>query len=227
MLILYKKQRGKIMKKVLFIGNSHTYFNDMAAMFMAMANSYEALEKVEVTMLAHPYVTLDYHKGQPEIRFNILYGGYDYVILQQAAHPFGGEEELKSGVKAINEFIKEAGATPVLYMTWCEKAKPENQSEMTSAYVNAAQRIDAILAPVGKIFEKVREENPSIELYNEDGGHASKEGSYLAAATLVSSIFKVDPRGIELRLKYNGKELCSIEESIGNIIKSKVYETVK
>lgn len=215
------------MKKVLFIGNSHTYFNDMAAMFKVMCNKCKDIGDTHVTMLAHPYVTLDYHKGQKEVRFNILYGEYDYVVLQQGAHPFEGEEVLTNDAKEINKFIKEGNSIPVAYMTWAEKSKPENQTEMTKAYINMAKEIDGILAPVGMVFEKMRIHHPEIELYNEDGGHASKVGSYIAAATLCCSIFKINPMELSLNIEYKGKTLCNVNEKEGKIIKEYIEEVLK
>ena len=209
------------MKKVLFIGNSHTYFNDMPAMFKAMAKGFKEVGDIHTTMLAHPYKTLDYHMNQKEVRFNILYGEYDYIVLQQGAHPFSGEEELIKCSKVINEFIKQSGATPVAYMTWSQKSEIEKQEEMTNAYINMAKEIGGILAPVGKVFEVLRKNNPEIELYHEDGGHASVIGSYIAAATILTSIFKVDPLKVENKLSILGNEVC-IDDKTASIIKNAI-----
>ena len=209
------------MKKVLFIGNSHTYFNDMPAMFKAMGKGFKEVGDIHTTMLAHPYKTLDYHMNQKEVRFNILYGEYDYVVLQQGAHPFSGEEELIKCSKVINEFIKQSGATPVAYMTWSQKSEPEKQEEMTNAYINMAKEIGGILAPVGKVFEVLRKNNPEIELYNEDGGHASVIGSYIAAATILTSIFKINPLDIENKLSILENKIY-IDDKIASIIKNTI-----
>ena len=75
--------------RILFIGNSHTYFNDMPALVAKMAQ--EEGEKCEVTMIAHGGWFLEQHAKEEEVRFNILYGNYDYVVLQEHAHPFGPE----------------------------------------------------------------------------------------------------------------------------------------
>lgn len=208
------------MKRILFIGNSHTYFNDMIGMFMCMANEIKSIPNVEVTMLAHPYVNLDYHKDQPEVRFNILYGGYDYIVIQQGAHPFKGEKDLIDGAKAINEFIKETNGVPVAYMTWAQKDKPENQDEMTRAYVNMSKKINAILAPVGEVFKALRDED--IELYYKDGSHASKIGSYISAATILKAIFKCDLNNLPTTVNHNGKNICILEKNMMSIIKKNI-----
>ena len=76
---------------ILFIGNSHTYYNHMPRLVILRA--IEAGYNCRVTMLAHPNWFLSQHAEEPDTRFNILYGKYDYVVLQEHAHPFGPEEE--------------------------------------------------------------------------------------------------------------------------------------
>lgn len=73
--------------RVLFIGNSHTYVNDMPELFAGMAR--EKGIPCEVTMIAHGGWFLHQHQKEPDVRFNILFGNYDYVVLQEHAHPFG------------------------------------------------------------------------------------------------------------------------------------------
>ena len=66
--------------KVLFIGNSHTYYNDMP--LMAAKKARAAGYDCEVTMIAHGGWFLAQHVAEPDVRFDILFGNYDYVILQ-------------------------------------------------------------------------------------------------------------------------------------------------
>lgn len=67
--------------RILFIGNSHTYFNDMPEM---VAERFRKTKyDCEVTMIAHGGWFLEQHVNEPDVRFNILYGHYDYVVLQE------------------------------------------------------------------------------------------------------------------------------------------------
>ena len=73
--------------RVLFVGNSHTYFNDMPALFAAMCERLCG-EKPDVTMLAFSGRPLSWHREEYfSLRFALLYGRYDYCVLQQQAHP--------------------------------------------------------------------------------------------------------------------------------------------
>ena len=62
--------------RILFIGNSHTYMNDMPEM-VAMRFRNHGYD-CEVTMIAHGGWYLKQHVEEPDVRFNILYGHYDY-----------------------------------------------------------------------------------------------------------------------------------------------------
>ena len=93
--------------------------------------------------------------------------------------------------KTVGEFIalcRAAGTRPALLMTWAEKAHPEDQAIMTEVYQKMAAEHDALLIPVGQVWETVRREHPEIELYWTDGKHASVYGSYLVAATVYATL---------------------------------------
>ena len=172
--------------RVLFIGNSHTYVNDMPKLFVA-----EALKdnvRCDVTMLALGGWRLSQHVREPQVKFNILHGHYDYVVLQEYTHPFGPEQQMHEAVAKLGEWIKTAGSTPVMYMTWAKKGHPEQQAELTNAYISCAKEINALLAPVGVEWWKLLAANPELEMYRPDGEHASLQGSTLAASVIWNTI---------------------------------------
>ena len=68
--------------RTLFIGNSHTYYNDMPGIFKEICK--ENGIDMQVTMLTKGGMGLDYHADNEQTRFNILYGDYDFVILQHS-----------------------------------------------------------------------------------------------------------------------------------------------
>lgn len=172
--------------RILFIGNSHTYFNDMPFMVSEMAREDGIL--CEVTMIAHGGWFLEQHVQEPDVRFNILYGHYDYVVLQEHAHPFGPEEKLYEAVRTLNGWIREAGSRPVIYMTWAKKEEETEQERMTAVHEKIAQEIGAVVAPVGKLWWDYRKSHPDTEMYYEDGAHASAAGSRFAAQQIWKAV---------------------------------------
>ena len=169
--------------KVLFIGNSHTFFNDMPHTFACLWEAGTG-EKVAPVMLCHPGMGFDYHmKEYFESRFNLLYGGFDYCILQQKAHPFAGTPEDLNAGKRLAELAKAGNATPVFALTWAEKAFPVHQSQMNAFHEQLCRETGALLSPVGRIWQDLLRQDPDFPLYWQDGEHASVYGDYLIACT--------------------------------------------
>ena len=168
--------------KVLFLGNSHTFFNDMPELFARFVEKTTG-EKPDVTMLAYSGRDLDWHRREYfSLRFNLMHGGYDYCIIQQAAHPYPPiEATLETGADII-DLCHRCGVKPVVYMTWAEKRFPENQQKMIDTCEKLAGENDALLAPIGRVWQSVQTERPEIELYHTDGEHAGPYGDFLIAA---------------------------------------------
>ena len=177
--------------KVLFIGNSHTYFNDMPQLFAGLCRKKGI--NTEVTMLAHGGKGWDFHLEEPEVRFNIFHGGYDAVILQHTAHPMGDLSVMEKCGRKLIKWVQEAGARPVLYMTWTSKADGEAaQPSMSNAYRKLQEITGCELAPVGEKWWAYHQAHPEVELYAPDGQHASLAGSTLAASVIADTLFPID-----------------------------------
>ena len=151
----------KTMKKILFIGNSHTYFNDMAGMFAQLCAAHPDIGPVHIAQLTHGGVSLCWHRDEPEARFNIQYGGYDYVVLQQAAqkaYPQNQEEMSAAYEKAAR--LLPAKLAPV-GRAWQQVRKDAPQLELyytdgahasaAGSYLAACTILTAIfgVSPVG------------------------------------------------------------------------------
>ena len=177
---------GKKPLNILFIGNSHTYFNDMPLMVRRRAE--DAGYACRTVMIAHGGWFLAQHATEPDVRFNILYGGFDYVVLQEHAHPFGPEEKFHDAAAVLNGMIREAGSIPVIYETWARKSEPEVQPYMNEVHERIASGIGALIAPVGQNWWEHLKGCPDVEMYAEDGAHASVAGSEFAAGSIWETI---------------------------------------
>ena len=170
-------------EKVLFIGNSHTYYNDMPHLFAEICREHQ--REIDVVMLSHGGKGWDFHVEEPEVRFNILYGGYHAVVLQHTAHPMGDPEVMNQCGRKLIEWVRQANARPILYMTWTTKADGEAAQEtMSNAYRKLQRETGCELAPVGENWWKYHRAHPGEEMYADDGEHVSEIGSRLAASTI-------------------------------------------
>ena len=176
------------MKKlmILFIGNSHTYYHDLPERVAVLARQegYDC----GVTMLAHGGWYLHQHVKEPDVRFNIRYGRYDYVVLQEHSHPFDCIPEYFEAVSALAGWIREAGSTPVIYGTWAMKEDEPTQAYMNEVNRRISQENGALLAPVGESWWSEVRREPETEMYDEDGQHASERGMDFAAGIIWTTI---------------------------------------
>ncbi|MBE6117704.1 MAG: hypothetical protein IIY73_02770 [Solobacterium sp.] len=182
--------------RVLFLGNSHTYFNDLPIIFKHLAEA--GGKEVDVQLMAYPGVTFEWHlKQESQLRYELLHGNYDYMIMQQAAHsPCPSPEETIRDGKKIIELAKACGVTPILCMPWAERAYPEHQATMYNTYQTLSREAGVTHTPTGYVFERVLNERPDIDMYFVDGEHCSPYGSYTRALSIYAVIFNEDPTGL-------------------------------
>ena len=208
--------------RVLFIGNSHTYFNDSPIVFKMLAEAGQDVE-VEAHMQAHPGVTYGWHLSQgAELRFGLVHGNYGFVFMQQAAHSPCPEpsETIRDGEKLITR-IRSVGSTPIIVMPWAEKRSPEHQAIMYNTYNTLANNTHTRFTPVGYVFERVLNERPDIDLYWFDGEHCSPYGTYVNACCAYSMVFGVSPEGLpSYSIKHAGgtaEDMVAIKEIYAQI----------
>lgn len=174
--------------KVLFLGNSHTYFHDMPQLFARFVEKTTG-EKPDVTMLAYSGRSLEWHRKEYfSLRYNLMYGGYDYCIIQQAAHPYPPQEDTMKFGGEIMELCHRCGVKPVVYMTWAEKRFPEHQQKMIDTCEKLAAEYKGILAPIGRVWQSVLEQYEDIDLFHRDGEHAGPYGDFLIAAVFCKTL---------------------------------------
>jgi len=171
--------------KLLFIGNSHTYYNDMPAMVLKLIENTG--ERSHVTMLTRGGVSLLFHSEEHETRFNIRHGSYDVVIAQDRVSEFD-PAQFVTGAGRLLRMTAEAGVPLVFYMPWAPRDHRERQQAMTDAYSAFCRNNRCAWAPVGEVFSYLLAKESGEKFYCDDGAHANVAGSYAAAATLFYAI---------------------------------------
>ena len=171
--------------KLLFIGNSHTYYNAMPETVLRLLEATG--HKAHVSILTEGGKGLTYHAASPATALNIRCGQYDAIIAQDKSSGFD-PSAFKDGAKAIKQMPDRASTPLVLYMPWVSKTKRANQQIMTDAYQHFCQTNHCLLAPAGEVFFRMLSGDGPDLLYHEDGNHASPIGSYLAAVTIFYTV---------------------------------------
>lgn len=194
-------------RRVLFIGNSYTYYNNLPQMFAGLANSAQPARPLETAMVALGGATLKRLWDEGRAVAAIKRGGWDYVVLQEQSTL--GLAPLVNGLptiadpKVFHEYarlfdaeIKKAGARTVFYLTWARQHAPETQAQLTAAYQSIASELQATLAPVGLAWQAALKQNPQLALHSADKGHPAPAGTYLAACVFYATLYGQSPEGL-------------------------------
>ena len=180
--------------RVLFLGNSYTYYNSLPDMVAAISNSTPG-RRIETKSVTRGGATLQDLWHLTNALETLRSGTWDYVVLQDQSTlgenyvdgKWGVNEPngLLRWVRIWNAEIQRKNAKPMLYLTWGRKAYPEFQTGLNYAYAEAAREIGATISPVGLAWKRIRETQPQIELFDADGTHPSPLGTYLNACVFV------------------------------------------
>jgi hypothetical protein len=178
---------GEAELRVLFVGNSLTYTNDLPAMVQTIAEA--AGHTLARAVVAAPNYSLEEHwnGGGGDV---VTALGADVVVLQQGPSSLpANQEHLRSWTEVFAPAIRAAGGRPALYMVWPERSRQESFDQVRDAYASAAAAVDGLFIPAGEAWRRVWDADPSIALYGPDGFHPSELGSQVAALTMFRVLF--------------------------------------
>lgn len=197
-------------QRILLIGNSYTYGNDLDKLLEHVARSMG--ENVEVRRATKSGYTLHQHLDDCDTLDLLNSRHWDVVVLQEhSLVPTQYKIRRQTMYPAVAEFKKRIEAQhgqPLLMMTWGRREQTSAtiegrhlrfmdydsmQNDLRDGYEIAATRFDLPVAPVGLAWRSVRKHFPEVNLYIKDGSHPNINGSYLASLVLYSAIFRRCP----------------------------------
>lgn len=159
--------------RVLFIGNSATYYNNMPGMLedIGLADSLP-IETVDVSQGGF---SLQDHWNVGWVRDTLVNGRWNVVVLQGGA--------LETFAVTWANAIRVAEARPALYMPGPPRGVT-NFPEVCMSYYTAAEEASAELYAAGEAWMEAWRTDPDLPLIGPDDIHPSEMGSYLAALTI-------------------------------------------
>ena len=203
--------------RVLFIGNSYTYYNLYPIILKEIA--WHEGHELDCGYYTHGGYTIKQHLADRVSCDAIEMGGYDYAFLQdQSLHSLRiGTDVDQDVVGYMGKMVAKVkehspNAKCFIELTWGRRngndnikgkkledlvnGHPEfftdyttNQRIMTKNTTAMAEQLGVGLSPVGLAWEIVRRERPDIDMYTKDGSHPSYAGSYLSAAVGYQTLF--------------------------------------
>ncbi len=198
-------------QRVLFIGNSYTFYNNLPLVLTKLGES--AGEKITVDRYTPGGYRWSQHLADSTKDGNklvdLLAKDWDYVVVQQQSTSLAvSEERRKLSVDSIVALAKKfKGAKILVYGTWGRRdglqgslnsyTKMQNELDIGFSRVVKALKSEGhntTLVPVGTAFRSLWIKPDGGEafraLYHPDGSHPGPEGTYLAASMFYAALGK-------------------------------------
>lgn len=183
--------------RVLFIGNSYTYANDLPNLIATLAHAAEDRPAFVYDTQLVGGATLQEHWNQGIALTKIRQGNWDFVVLQeQSQMPLLDQNAFFQYARLFAAEIKLKGAIPLFFMTWARQYAPNTQPALSQAYITIAQDVRGEVAPVGTAWQKSLTQKPALILHAADGSHPNEAGSYLAACVFYAHVYVKSPVGL-------------------------------
>ena len=189
-------ETGPSALRVLFVGNSYTFTNDLPGTLAAIATTSKvppSIEVAEVTVGGATFKSL-FDAGDAQKRIDEK--TWTHVVLQgQSLEPLWQPTVFKSYGSKFADAIQATAARVVWFATWARiegdpsyaetwsGATPDGmQDGLTAGYTALATKYpSSLLVKAGEAFRLVKKERPTLALQVDDKSHPTIAGTYLAA----------------------------------------------
>lgn len=211
--------------RVLFIGNSHTFVNDVPGLVRAFAARIGC--RVSATSVVAGGQTLEGHWNGPDARDLIDSEWWDFVVLQeQSTRPVIDPEGYRRFATQFCELARR-DAVPLLYLGWARENAPTTQDALTAQAI-AVHKVtkDVEVCPVGEAWRRVREQRPTVALFT-DGNHASEAGGYLTACVFHAVLHRVSPVGLPPEITTEGGTRVMVDEATAAALQETAWQVAE
>jgi hypothetical protein len=226
----------KEVKSMLWVGNSFFYYNNsmhghVGQLLNAAGQKGNRSTSATISgsginwhdMEAHfkPNAVGSYSfVGDNEVRFNTFERPFDATMMMDCSqcpiHP-----KLQSifyeYAKKHSETLRKHGSEPILFMSWAYSDVPAMTEQLAAEYIKAGQQNNALVVPAGYAFANSVSKRPDVSLIIADKRHPSLAGTYLAACTVLASVYKINPIG--------SKYLAGLSPEVAKHLQTVAWET--
>jgi PKD repeat protein len=202
---------------VLFIGNSYTSYNNLPQLVQSLSTSAGKTLNIDSSMPGG--YLMSSHLNDATTFAKISQGNWDYVVLQEQSQiptiEFYRDNDMYPAMTDLKALIEQYNpcAKIITYMTWgrryggqqCDPSGTycspvfanfnQMQNSLTSAYLEISEQLNVQCAPVGVVWQNILNNSTHV-LHSGDNSHPNIDGSYVAACTIFSSIWKQGASGL-------------------------------
>lgn len=199
--------------RVLFIGNSLTYFNNLPGTLIDLARS--SGDTIRAGIVAYPDYALVDHLNQGGAVRAIASTPWNFVVLQQGPSSLQvNRDSLIAMTRVFDGPIRQAGAKPALFSVWPQTVNFATFPRAIESYRLAAAAVGGVYLPVGATWQTALADDAMLALYNADGLHPSELGTYLAALVMYERFTGKDARLLPARAVVAGRVLSETPERV-------------
>ncbi|MBI5541482.1 MAG: T9SS type A sorting domain-containing protein [Bacteroidia bacterium] len=202
-------------KKILFVGNSYTYANDLPNTIKNLALS--GGDTITVDSSTPGGYTFQLHTTNATTLAKINSTQWDYVVLQEQSQlpsfePVQVQSDVYPYAYILDSLIHKNNACTqtVFYMTWGRKYGDASNcafyppvctfegmgARLRQSYLEMGDMFECAVAPAGMAWKRSRALDSTINLWSSDNSHPSVEGTYLTACVFYSTIFQKHSAGL-------------------------------
>jgi len=186
--------------KVLFIGDSLTYYNDLPGLLAQLSAKEE--RPLEVDDVTVAYASLGAMWNHSAARGHLNRGGWDYVVLQEfSVLPVMDPQTTRDNFRRFGDAATRVGAQPIIFENWTRRHRDQNAdfNALRETYRQVQRETGGQIAPIGTAWKLCTEQHPEIALYADDR-HPTVAGTYLAACILYRTIYHKPATGLATSL---------------------------
>lgn len=170
--------------RVLFVGNSFTYFYNLPQVVTAMAETQGGQIITRQSTVGGSNLEQHWKQERGTKTMRLLDSTkWDFVVFNNHSTSSIDDPALfQEYGRKFAELVKSKGAKPVFMLTWAYKSNPLMQVKISEEHEKLAKDTGALLVPGGSVFQQARAWRPDLELFFDDK-HPSSNGTYLLGLT--------------------------------------------
>ena len=239
-LSLFKISLAQEEIKVLWLGNSYTFVNNLPEMVNELSFGTDRIVTSE--LICPGGCTLFQHAESPNSLNAIRKGNWDYVVLQEQSQlpsiDYYRHNAMRPAYQSLYDSIMlyNPEAKVVGYMTWGRQYGGQQcvdfgeglycsadfadfnqmQDTMSVTYCENAYATDSYVSPVGDAWKEVLNLNNKIVLHGPDESHPNYDGSYLAACVFHAVFWEESPIGTYYDSSYIEQTKAEFLQNVAN-----------
>jgi hypothetical protein len=202
--------------RVLFVGNSLTYYNDMPGLVQKLAAAEEGARPIFAVYYTAPGWSLRSAARDDGLSDLLEEIRWDAVVLQEhsvraAAPPQRLRRETVPFARKLQDRATASGARTIVFMNWF--AREAEASDL-------AGELGVPVAPAALAWDEALRRRPGLNLLGSDGAHPNLAGSYLIACVFYATLTGREPSGSSFTAGLDERDARFLQRVAGSIARS-------